>query len=351
MIIDKSFRLMRLVRKANALRAPVLVRRALDDLYRQLAKRARPPDGADVRDRHGGMARIAQDHRRHLQSRAGRADRAGHGPDQGPRGRIAGDATSPGSARSPRPPRSSGCSGTVWGIMNSFQAIAATKNSTLAVVAPGIAEALFATALGPDRGDPGADRLQQAVGLDRQLRQPAVQLLRGVRGGAVARARPGQGGLSAWPSPLQAGKAAARPPRPPAQARDHGRDQHDAAGRRHAGAADRVHDHGTAARPRASRSTCRRRTSAPLPGQDEPLSVIDRRRGRGVHPGQRRSRWTSSARGCRRSPAASPDARIFVRGDRGIDYGTVMGVVSAINQAGFGKVALLTVPGRAAAAP
>ena len=41
-----------------------------------------------------------------------------------------------------------GLLGTVWGIMNSFQAIAATKNTTLAVVAPGIAEALFATALG-----------------------------------------------------------------------------------------------------------------------------------------------------------------------------------------------------------
>ncbi|MEE2970130.1 MAG: MotA/TolQ/ExbB proton channel family protein, partial [Pseudomonadota bacterium] len=38
--------------------------------------------------------------------------------------------------------------GTVWGIMNSFQAIALTKNTSLAVVAPGIAEALFATALG-----------------------------------------------------------------------------------------------------------------------------------------------------------------------------------------------------------
>ncbi|MFQ5785115.1 MAG: protein TolQ [Alphaproteobacteria bacterium] len=41
-----------------------------------------------------------------------------------------------------------GLFGTVWGIMNSFQAIAATKNTSLAVVAPGIAEALFATALG-----------------------------------------------------------------------------------------------------------------------------------------------------------------------------------------------------------
>ncbi len=41
-----------------------------------------------------------------------------------------------------------GLFGTVWGIMNSFQSIAVTKNTSLAVVAPGIAEALFATALG-----------------------------------------------------------------------------------------------------------------------------------------------------------------------------------------------------------
>lgn len=41
-----------------------------------------------------------------------------------------------------------GLFGTVWGIMNSFEAIGLTKNTSLAVVAPGIAEALFATALG-----------------------------------------------------------------------------------------------------------------------------------------------------------------------------------------------------------
>ena len=41
-----------------------------------------------------------------------------------------------------------GLFGTVWGIMNSFQSIAESKNTSLAVVAPGIAEALFATALG-----------------------------------------------------------------------------------------------------------------------------------------------------------------------------------------------------------
>ena len=41
-----------------------------------------------------------------------------------------------------------GLFGTVWGIMNSFQSIAAAKNTTLAVVAPGIAEALLATGVG-----------------------------------------------------------------------------------------------------------------------------------------------------------------------------------------------------------
>ena len=41
-----------------------------------------------------------------------------------------------------------GLFGTVWGIMNSFQAIASSQNTSLAVVAPGIAEALFATAIG-----------------------------------------------------------------------------------------------------------------------------------------------------------------------------------------------------------
>jgi biopolymer transport protein TolQ len=41
-----------------------------------------------------------------------------------------------------------GLFGTVWGIMNAFQGIAASNNTSLAVVAPGIAEALFATALG-----------------------------------------------------------------------------------------------------------------------------------------------------------------------------------------------------------
>jgi biopolymer transport protein TolR len=90
--------------------------------------------------------------------------------------------------------------------------------------------------------------------------------------------------------------------------------------------------------------------SAALPGQDEPLSVsIDATGAVFIQD----SPVTVEQLGPRLQAITgrNPDARIFVRGDRGIDYGTVMGVVSAINQAGFGKVALLTVPGRTAAAP
>ena len=81
--------------------------------------------------------------------------------------------------------------------------------------------------------------------------------------------------------------------------------------------------------------------SSPLPGQDEPLSVT-------VDSGGRiflqDSEIALDQLGPRLAAITSrkPDTRIFVRGDRGIDYGTVMGVVGAINPAGFGKVALLT---------
>lgn len=90
--------------------------------------------------------------------------------------------------------------------------------------------------------------------------------------------------------------------------------------------------------------------TAPLPGQDEPLSVsIDAAGAVFIQD----TPVTVDQLGPRLQAITgrNPNARIFVRGDRGIDYGTVMGVVSAINQAGFGKVALLTVPGRAVAAP
>ena len=60
-----------------------------------------------------------------------------------------------------------GLFGTVWGLMRSFAAIAATQNTTLAVVAPGIAEALFATAIGLFAAIPaviGYNRLLHGIG-------------------------------------------------------------------------------------------------------------------------------------------------------------------------------------------
>src|SRR5947208_12236777 len=54
-----------------------------------------------------------------------------------------------------------GLFGTVWGIMTSFQSIAASKNTSLAVVAPGIAEALFATAIGLVAGIPATNLYKQ----------------------------------------------------------------------------------------------------------------------------------------------------------------------------------------------
>jgi biopolymer transport protein TolQ len=57
-----------------------------------------------------------------------------------------------------------GLFGTVWGIMNSFSAIAARHDTTLAVVAPGIAEALFATAMGLLAAIPAAFFYNRFVG-------------------------------------------------------------------------------------------------------------------------------------------------------------------------------------------
>jgi biopolymer transport protein ExbB/TolQ len=90
-----------------------------------------------------------------------------------------------------------GLFGTVWGIMNSFTAIAQSHDTSLAVVAPGIAEALFATALGLVAAIPAvvaynkfatalsglAQRLNTAIGElgARMSRRPALELAEAAR--------------------------------------------------------------------------------------------------------------------------------------------------------------------------
>jgi biopolymer transport protein TolR len=81
--------------------------------------------------------------------------------------------------------------------------------------------------------------------------------------------------------------------------------------------------------------------SSPLPGQDEPLSVSVNRDGEVF---LQDSQLSVDELGPRLIAITerNPEARIFVRGDRVIDYGRVMEVVGAIHAAGFRKVALVT---------
>ncbi len=96
-----------------------------------------------------------------------------------------------------------GLFGTVWGIMNSFTAIAAMQNTNLAVVAPGIAEALLATAMGLVAAIP-AVILYNKLSTDlARFARPAGRVRRRVLGHPVAPgggggARAG-GGLRRWP--------------------------------------------------------------------------------------------------------------------------------------------------------
>ena len=82
-------------------------------------------------------------------------------------------------------------------------------------------------------------------------------------------------------------------------------------------------------------------TSSPLPGQDEPLSVSVGENGQ-VYLQDSPLTVAELGPRLRAVTERKPDARIFVRGDKVIDYGRVMEVVGAIHAAGFSKVALVT---------
>lgn len=84
-----------------------------------------------------------------------------------------------------------------------------------------------------------------------------------------------------------------------------------------------------------------RAASSPLPGQDEPLSVTVGPDG-AVHLQDSVIDIAQLAPRLVAITANNPQARIFVRGDRAVDYGEVMSVVGAIHAAGFSKVALVT---------
>ena len=149
-IFDKVFRLRRLRRRADQFEEAFWSGGSLDDLYDRIDKR--PPDPMSAifvsamrewrRSTARGTTKSGQS-MLNLQQRIERVMDITLGREMQ---RLERQMIFLASVGSSAP--FIGLFGTVWGIMNAFSSIAAAKNTTLAVVAPGIAEALFATALG-----------------------------------------------------------------------------------------------------------------------------------------------------------------------------------------------------------
>src|SRR4051794_33551334 len=149
-IFDKAMRLRRLRKEAGSFEESFWSGGSLDDLYDRIGNR--PPDpmsaifAAAMREwrRSAAKGLIGSGTlRASLQDRIERVMQVTIGREMERLERFMAYLATVGSVAP-----FVGLFGTVWGIMNSFQAIAAQKNTSLAVVAPGIAEALFATAPG-----------------------------------------------------------------------------------------------------------------------------------------------------------------------------------------------------------
>ncbi len=149
-IFEKMFRLRRLHRQADDFEDMFWSGGSLEDLYDRIGHRPVDPMsaifGAAMREWRRSFSKgaaVAGQMRAGLQSRIERVMSVTLGREMD---RLERYMTFLASVGSTAP--FIGLFGTVWGIMHSFSAIAASKNTNLAVVAPGIAEALFATALG-----------------------------------------------------------------------------------------------------------------------------------------------------------------------------------------------------------
>lgn len=147
-IIDRQFAFMGLKRKAKKFEETFWAGRSLDEMFQQVGDKPDDPMARvflsamrEWRDAKGGSGTDLQAIT--LKERLDRVMTLRVNRELARAERGLGVLASIGSA-SPF----IGLLGTVWGIMNSFRAIAASHDTNLAVVAPGIAEALFATALG-----------------------------------------------------------------------------------------------------------------------------------------------------------------------------------------------------------
>ncbi len=148
-IVHKYFRIRRLQREASRFEDVFWSGGSLDDLFEQIGQRTAEPMSAV-------FSAAMREWRRSLTRRSNgasvtgslqeRIDRVMHVTVGREMEKLEKHLTFLASLGSTAP--FIGLFGTVWGIINSFQSIAAAKQTTLAIVAPGIAEALFATALG-----------------------------------------------------------------------------------------------------------------------------------------------------------------------------------------------------------
>ncbi len=149
-IIEKAVRLRRLHSQANGFEDNFWSGGSLEDLYDRIGAQPQDPMaamfGAAMREWRRSAARgtaTASQMKAGLQQRIERVMHVTLGREMD---RLERYMTFLANVGSTAP--FIGLFGTVWGIMNSFHAIGASKNTSLAVVAPGISEALFATALG-----------------------------------------------------------------------------------------------------------------------------------------------------------------------------------------------------------
>ena len=146
-IIDKVRRMRRLQTQADSFEDDFWSGGSLDDLYERVGKEPQDPMtsvfAVGMREWRRSTPRTGAEERMSMQQRIERVMQVTVGREMLQAERYMTFLASVGSVAP-----FVGLFGTVWGIMNSFAAIAGSKSTNLAVVAPGIAEALFATALG-----------------------------------------------------------------------------------------------------------------------------------------------------------------------------------------------------------
>jgi biopolymer transport protein TolQ len=149
-IFDKGFRLRGLMKKAEQFEESFWSGGSLDELYDRIGSRPLDPMSAifvaAMREWRRSAAKGLTDREAARMSLPQRIDRVMHVTLTREMEQLEARLGFLASVGSTAP--FIGLFGTVWGIMNSFHHIGETKNTSLAVVAPGIAEALFATALG-----------------------------------------------------------------------------------------------------------------------------------------------------------------------------------------------------------